>query len=281
MKEGNETGKRLIINADDFGYPMGTVEAITTLFEAGIVTSTTALVNQPHWPEAAAYLRDHPGLAAGVHLVMNRGQPILPPEQVPSLVDARGFFPEDLPLVLRIWRLRLPQLKAEWRAQIEKFIADTGRQPDHLDLHTRYPYFIPSWFRVTLELAQEYAHIPVRMPFDDALDHKAADVVGGSRILAFYVRWQGRRYQRMVEQHGLKRANYLEMSFSLFVTDESHRSAEYLLELLDALPEGTTELLAHPGTEDYRERDTRALLDPRVKRRIQELGIELVTFGDL
>ena len=50
--------KRLIINADDIGHPGGTVEAITALYEAGVVTSTGAMVNQPHWPEAAAYLRD-------------------------------------------------------------------------------------------------------------------------------------------------------------------------------------------------------------------------------
>jgi len=84
--------RRLIINADDLGYPAGTVPAIVALYEAGVVTSTTAMVNQPHWPEAAAYLRDHPGLGAGVHLVMNDGRPILPPEQVGSLVDAEGRF---------------------------------------------------------------------------------------------------------------------------------------------------------------------------------------------
>ncbi|MBE9508369.1 MAG: ChbG/HpnK family deacetylase, partial [Chloroflexi bacterium] len=139
--------KRLIINADDFGYAWGTVPAIIALYEAGVVTSTTALVNQPHWPKAAAYLRDHPGLGAGVHLVMNEGRPILPLEQVGSLVDAEGRFRDGTQLLLRYGRLRTVELKAELRAQIEKFIADTGRQPDHLDLHCHYPYFFPAWFR--------------------------------------------------------------------------------------------------------------------------------------
>ena len=53
------------------------------------------------------------------------------------------------------------------------------------------------------------------------------------------------------------------------------------LGLLDALPEGTTELLAHPGTEVWRDKERRALLDPRVKARIKELGIDLVTYGEL
>lgn len=269
--------KRLIINADDLGYPAGTVKAVITLYEAGIVTSTTAMVNQPCWPEAAAYLHDHPGLGAGVHLVMNDGCPVLPPEWVSSLVGAEGRFRDGARLLLRYGRLRAAELKAEWRAQIEKFTADTGRSPDHLDLHCYYPYVFPAWFRVSLELAQEYGHLPVRMPFDDALDRKAPEMAASNGFPAWYVRWQGRRYQRLVERYGLKRPNYFEMSFS----QDGHRTAEYLLSLLDTLPDGVTELLAHPGTEDWREGDYRALLDQRVQRRIEELGIELIAYCQL
>ena len=56
---------------------------------------------------------------------------------------------------------------------------------------------------------------------------------------------------------------------------------EYLLGLLDALPEGVTELLAHPGSEGWREGDYRALLDPRVRQRLKESNIELIAYGDL
>ena len=269
--------KRLIINADDLGYADGTVPATIALYETGVVTSTTAMVNQPHWPEAAAYLRDHPGLGAGVHLVMNDGCPTLPPERVRSLVDAEGCFRDGTPLLLRYGRLRTAELEAEWRSQIERFIAATDRPPDHLDLHCHYPYVFPAWFRVSLELAQEYGHLPVRMPFDDALDRKAGEMAAGSGFPVWYVRRQGRRYQRLVEQYGLKRPNYFEMSFSL----EENRTAEHLLGLLDALPDGVTELLAHPGTEGWREGDYHALLDPRVRQRIGELGIALISYDDL
>lgn len=272
--------KRLIVNADDFGCAEGVVPAIIELYEAGIVTSATALVNLPHWSEAAAYLCDHPGLGAGVHLVMNEGRPILPVEQVRSLVDGDGQFRDGNALLRRYGRLRVRELKAEWRAQIEKFVVDTGRHPDHLDLHCHFPYVFSSWFRASLELAQEYGRIPVRMPFDDAFDRKAEELAAGVGFPAWLVRWQGRRYQRLVMRYGLKRADYFESSFSLFVPDE-HRTADYLLGLLDALPEESTELLAHPGTEGWRDKDRRALLDPRVKARIEELGIELITYGEL
>jgi predicted glycoside hydrolase/deacetylase ChbG (UPF0249 family) len=272
--------KRLIVNADDLGHPAGTVEAVATAFEAGVVASSSAMVNQPDWTRAAAYLRDHPDLGAGVHLVMNRGRPVLPPERVRTLVDGAGRFRDGARLLLRFATLRVDELAAEWRAQIDRFVADTGRQPDHLDLHCRLPYSVPSWFNVTLALAREYGCLPVRQPFDDALEHKASVMAAGGVLPAWLIRWQGRRYRAMVDEHGLRRPNFFEASFSLGASDE-RRTAEYLLTLLDALPEGVTELLTHPGTKGWREKDSCALLDPRVKQRIDDLGIELITFRDL
>jgi predicted glycoside hydrolase/deacetylase ChbG (UPF0249 family) len=272
--------KRLIINADDFGYAEGSVPATVELYEAGLVTSTTALVNQPHWPEAAAYLRKHPGLGAGVHLVMNEGRPVLPAAQVNSLVDGDGQFRSGNALLRRYGRLRVAQLRAEWRAQVEKFIADAGRRPDHLDLHCHFPYVFPAWFRVSLELARRYGRVPVRMPFDDALERKAEALAAGAGFPTWLVRWQGRRYQRLVARYGLKRADYFEQSFSLFASDE-HRTVDYLLGLLDVLPEGVTELITHPGTVGWRDKERCALLDPRVRARIEALGTELIAYGDL
>ncbi len=273
--------KQLIINADDIGAAEGTVEAMVALYEAGVLTSVTPLVNLPDWPQAAAYLRAHPDLGAGVHLVMNDGRPILPPEQVRSLVDKQGKFYEGNALLLRFGRLRMDELEAEWRAQIEKFISDTGRQPDHLDLHCHYPYMFSSWFRVSLRLAQAYGHLPIRMPFDKALDRKSGQMAADNGFPAWYIRWAGHRYQKMVKSYGLKHPDYFESSFSLNSPDE-HRSAEYLLRLLDELPDGTTELIGHPGVNvEWRAKDFHALIDPRVKQRIAERGISLITYREL
>lgn len=194
-----------------------------------------------------------------------------------SLVDAAGQFRSGAALLLRFGRLRTSELRAEWRAQIERFTADVGRPPDHLDLHSSSSYVFPSWFRASLRLAQEFGHLPVRMPFDDALSRKAPAMAAERGVPAWYVRWQGRRYRQSVAGHGLKRPDYFEMSFS----KDGHRTTEHLLVLLDMLPEGTTELLAHPGLEGWRESDYRALKDPRVRQAIDALGIEPATFADL
>ena len=268
----------LIIHADDLGFPAGTVEAIGALFEAGIVTSTSVMVNQPDWPQAAAMLRAHPEWDAGVHLVMNDGRPVLPPEEVPSLVDSEGCFRDGTALLARYPLISLTELKAEWRAQIEKFIADTGRPPSHLDLHCHYPYVFPAWFRLSLELAEEYGDLAVRTPFDDALDEKAEELsarYGG--FPAWFIRWQGRRYREMVDRRGLPRTNYWESSFS----QDGARTVEVLLRILENLPEGSTELLCHPGTEGWRRQDYEALQDLRVRERIEEREIHLIGYADL
>ena len=80
----------LIINADDLGYSPTVNRAIADMFAAGLVTSTSLLVNQPHSEAGAALARRLPRLSVGVHLNLSRGRPILPSEQVPSLVDEEG-----------------------------------------------------------------------------------------------------------------------------------------------------------------------------------------------
>ena len=273
--------KRLIVNADDLGASGGTAQAVAELFERGILTSTTALVNQPEWPQAAEYLRTHPELGAGVHLVMNEGTPVLPASQVPSLVDGQGNFYRDAAILRRFGRLRTRELEAEWRAQIEKFIQDSGRQPDHLDLHCHFPYVFPSWFRVSLKLARDHGQLPVRLPFDKALERKAPVMAAKFGFPGWFVLWQGRHYQKMVARYGLRHPDYLEESFSLRAP-EAQRTPEYLLGLFETLQDGTTELLCHPGTSlEWRQKDYRVLLDGRLVPRIRDLGIELVTYREV
>ncbi len=267
--------RALIVNADDLGMPKGTVAATSDLYALGVVTSTTAMVNQADWPAAAEFLSDHPKLGAGVHLVMNDGHPLLSPDQVPSLVDREGRFRDGLPLLLRYGRLRIAELEAEWRAQIERFRHDVGRAPGHLDLHCRWPYVFPAWFQVSLKLAQAYGGLPVRMPFDKALGRKAKKMSADSGFPAWYIRWQGRRYQRMIAERGLRSPDYFEQSFS----QQGGRTVDHLLALLAGLPEGVTELLTHPGTEGWRVEDYQVLRDPRIVERMAELGIELVDYG--
>jgi len=270
--------KRLIINADDFGKDEGVVRGIVELYEVGVVSSTSCMTNMPAWPQAAAYLREHPDLGAGVHLVFNDGRPVLPVEQVPALVGDEGRFLNDSQILRSLRPGTTAQLRAEFHAQIERFLADLDRPPDHLDNHCAVSYVRPDRFKVTLKLAEEYG-LPIRAPFGDDLEEQVQVLARHNDLPPWLIRWQGTRYRRRMDRLGIRRPNTFIQHFSM----PGHRTAEYLLLVLDGLREGwTSELLAHPGYDgDWREEDLRALFDPRVRARLDRPDIELVSFAVL
>jgi predicted glycoside hydrolase/deacetylase ChbG (UPF0249 family) len=270
--------KRLIINADDMGYSGEVVRGIIELHRASLITSTSCMTNMPAWHQAAAYLREHPELGAGVHLVFNEGAPVLPRQQVPTLVNGNGQFLNDGQILRSLRPGTTDQLRAEFRAQIERFVQDVGRGPDHLDNHCSISYVRPDRFRVTLELARKY-DLPLRAPFGDDLNEQADLFASHNGLPAWLVRWQGARYRRRIDHLGICRPNTFIQHFSM----PGHRTPEYLLSVLDGLRDGwNSELLAHPGYDgDWREEDLRALLDPRIAERLAAPDIELINFGAL
>lgn len=270
--------RQLIINADDFGMNEGVVRGIVDCHRAGAISSTSCMTNMPAWPQAAAYVRDHPELGAGVHLVFNDGRPVLAPANVSALVDTAGRFLDDAHILRGVRPGTTSQLRAELRAQIERFVADVGRPPTHLDNHCKVSYVRPDRFRVTLELAQEYG-LPIRAPFGDDLEEMVPELARINRLPPWLIRLQGVRYRQAVDRRGIRRPNSFIMSFSSI----GARSAEALVRILDQVRAGwISELLTHPGYDgDWRESEIRALLDPIVQDYLQEQGIELVNFAAL
>jgi predicted glycoside hydrolase/deacetylase ChbG (UPF0249 family) len=65
-------------------------------------------------------------------------------------------------------------------------------------------------------------------------------------------------------------------------------SADHLIDLLEGLPDGTTELSCHPGVRSdahgmyvaEREEEARVLCDPHVRAAIAAMGIELISFRE-
>jgi predicted glycoside hydrolase/deacetylase ChbG (UPF0249 family) len=267
--------KRLIINADDFGYSQDVVRGIIDLHGAAQITSTSCMTNMPAWPQAAAYLRQHPELGAGVHLTFNQGRPLLPADQVPALVGRDGRFLNDAQILRSLRPGTTAQLRAELSAQIERFVADVGRTPDHLDNHCAVSYVRPDRFKVTLGLAQAH-HLPIRAPFGDDFEELVPMFAEHNHLPAWLVKWQGMRYRGRIDRLGIRRPNTFVQHFSM----PGHRTPQYLLAVLDGLRDGwISELLVHPGYDgNWREEELRALQDPSVQERLDRPDIELITF---
>lgn len=278
--------KQLIVNADDYGKTEGVTRGIIQAHREGIVTSTTVMMNMPNIEDALRLADDYPDLGMGVHLVFTAWRPLLPPAEVPSLVDEDGYFHSQEAILSHPERLDADELKAELTAQIERFRA-SGRAPDHLDCH-HFVHLYPPFFSVYVELAEEYG-LPIRLPFppEEEWDEAAASMALAHGIPPEFLREMARRDIGLVQAKGIPHPHRFVASFY-----GEALTLETLLGILEELPEGIGELMTHPGLPDEkllaqstygpeREMELELLCHPQVKKRIGELGIELVNFGVL
>lgn len=267
----------LIVNADDYGLTEGVSRGILQAHQVGILTSTTFMVNFPWSESMAALLPEAPDLGVGIHLNITSGGPVLPPAEVPSLVDARGQFGKGmLHLLLQV---DLEHLRREWMAQVEKGIGLLGRKPTHLDTH-RYLQGHPGYARVMVEIARRYAIPAVRHLYPEMLPKGTFSPFNPvSYLMNHYLR----RAAAVVDGSGVAHPDgTLVGDFDL----------PLLLHRLGQVGEGVTELVSHPGIVDealralsslttHREVELAALTAGEARQRLADAGIQLVTYAHL
>ena len=88
--------KKLVVTGDDFGLAEPVNEAIVEAHRRGILTAASLMVGAGAAHDAVRRARGVPSLRVGLHLVVVEGRPVLPPEQVPDLVDKDGWFSRHL-----------------------------------------------------------------------------------------------------------------------------------------------------------------------------------------
>lgn len=248
--------KRLIVNADDLGRTPGINSGIFEAHLKGVVTSATLMVNYPAAAAVAELSRGAPALGIGLHVALTGGPSTLPPEQIPSLVDGAGHLP---PKPEGLEGARLEHVLLEARAQLKLFRKLMGREPTHLDSH-HHSHRLPVVLDALVTLAWETG-LPVRNASPETLRRLRAEDIPTTD-------------------------HFVETFFDAGV------SLPNLLQILDAVPPGTTEIMCHPAhvddelrrTSSYaavRERELAVLTDREVRQALQALGIRLATFGDL
>lgn len=276
--------KQLIVNADDYGRAPSVSAGIRQAHQQGIVTSTTAMMNVPGVEaELRTALAECPNLGLGVHLILTAETPVLPPERLPSIVGlADGVrFPKLDRLFEGATNLPMEEVKAEWRAQIEKFIRATGRPPTHLDSHHHASYLTPPMFSAMLDLAREHG-CAIRTPLA-----QRSDLSGDLPPTSDFAELAPAFIAPLLAASGVRRPNRFEPRFY-----GAQATVGTLLTFLDQLPDGVTELMCHPGLPDpgmaavssyntQRAAELAVLTNLRVRTRVRERGIELISFGAL
>jgi len=84
--------RRLIVNADDFGFTAGINRGIVESHTRGIVTSCTLMANGRAFDDAVRLAKSFPRLSVGCHVVLIDGEPVLDAKQLPSLTSSSAQF---------------------------------------------------------------------------------------------------------------------------------------------------------------------------------------------
>jgi hopanoid biosynthesis associated protein HpnK len=288
--------RNLIVNADDLGWTQGVNRGIAEAHRNGIVTSTSLLANGGAFEGGVRTARESPRLGVGVHLNLSDGKPVAPPERVKSLLDGNGDFsggPETLLLRLTAKKVETKEVETEWNAQIEKVRA-AGIRPTHLDGH-KHVQMLPGLFAVALRLAKKHGIEAVRVAHE-ASRLRAALTSGGEPsgvtlkqgVQARGLKLLARDAREMTERAGISTADYF-----CGIAQTGVLTKKGVQQLLESLPEGTTELMCHPGYADAelersatrlqksRETELEILTDNEIRKSIATLGIRLINYGEI
>lgn len=272
--------KRLIVNADDYGLCKGVVDGILEAHQRGIVTSTSVMASGSAFDYGVEQARLNPKLAIGVHLTLVEERPVS--ANPGTLLQSEGRLPASYTALLAgilTRRIRLSDVERELRAQVEKCLS-AGLRPTHLDSH-QHVHALPSILRIVLKMAKEYRIGRVRLPLDDP---GRAGAMRGDRFLqktalCWLARYDAGKFLN-------KEIHVCHRMMGLFESGALTESR--LLGILDEMPEGTTELVCHPGRQDeacqetyahwgyHWETEQLALTSTAVRARLHSRGIELV-----
>ncbi len=287
--------RNLIVSADDLGWTEGVNHGIAEAFRNGIVTSTSLLANGAAFAGGVEIARGAPGLGVGVHLNLSDGAPLAERETVTSLLNDNGEFAggaESLLLRRARRELLLDEVEREWDAQIQK-VRDAGMEPTHLDGH-RHVHMLPGLFEIALRLAKRHGIGAIRVSLEDS--NLRAALASGSRRNAGVVMKQG------VQARGLKllardareqaaRAGLATADYFCGIAQTGELTREGLGRLLTVLPEGTTELMCHPGyvdaalkktatrLQESRQAELEILTDAGIRKLVASQGIRLIDYA--
>ena len=265
-----------MVNADDFGFTPDVNQGIVEAHRGGILTATTLMANGDAFEDAVRLAREVPTLDIGCHLVLIGGR---------SLVTGKPF-PSTAPQLVAALAGCQIRVYEELAAQVRR-ILEAGIRPTHLDTH-KHTHLAPPVLDAVARLCQDFGIRWVRRPFDFPLNALGSAVPRAKRLTSNAMALFGRRFHRVLEKHGCRTTDH----FAGFQITGRFRTAE-LVQLLGVLPEGSTELMCHPGRcgealrqartrlKESREHELEALVAPETRDALRKHGVELVNYTGL
>ncbi len=284
--------RRLIVNADDFGLTAGVNRAIVEGSRDGIVTSATIMANASAYDQAASLAKANPNLHTGCHVVLIDGQPITSGAQ--TLINGSQRFRSSLKEFARAAvsnKMSPAEIQKEAEAQIGR-IQSAGITVTHVDSH-KHTHMFPHVLRPVLKAAKSLGVTAVRNPFEPLRAWPVASTLGApgmwlrcAGVMSFQL--FARAFHTAVREEGM-----FTTDGTVGIAATGMLNQKTLSAILTALPQGTWELVCHPGYSDddlraagtrllqSREIELQAVTSAETKSLLQRQNIQLMSYADL
>jgi hopanoid biosynthesis associated protein HpnK len=294
--------RRLIVNADDFGFTAGVNRAIVEAHTRGIVTSSTLMANGRAFDDAVRLAKIVPDLSIGCHVVLIDGEPVLDAKELSSLTDtnltdtnpAGARFRDGLKsFIVRALAGRLDpeQIEAETSAQIRK-LQSAAIPVSHLDTH-KHTHLFPAVLQPLLRAAQACGVSAVRNPFGPRRPLRSHELLARPGLWKRYAETRILRTLASQFNNAARRAGLVTPDGTLGVEVTGTLDEKLFRSIAAMIPQGTWEFVCHPGYNDHdlklantrlresRETELRVLTMPAARQLLSQQGIQLISYRDL
>lgn len=285
--------RRLIVNADDFGFTAGVNRAIVEAHTLGVVTSSTLMANGPAFGEATQMAKASPALSVGCHIVLIDGEPVLEPSKLYTITHSRTFRDGLKTFAARALtrRMNAGEIESEARAQIQK-IQSAGIAVSHVDTH-KHTHIFPQILRPLLRAARDCGVRALRNPFGPRFPLRSSQLLSQPSLWTRFAevrilsRFAG-QFRRAVDREG-----FVTPDGTLGIEVTGTLDERLFQAIAHTIPDGTWEFVCHPGYNDAdlaaaktrlresRELELKVLTMPAARETLVQAGVQLISYNDL
>ena len=287
--------RRLIINADGYGFTPGVNRGIEKTLAAGLIKSTSCTPNFGFLSGAGALARKFPEVSFGIHFNLSVGRPLSDPSEIPTLVGEDGRFLGNK-LIYRICsgRVRFSEAVRELTAQAA-ILADQEIRITHWDGHQN-KHLWPLYFEAGCLVSKRFGIPSIRC--HRRMMYSNSGPLPTGQVLRFYA-----THPKRIALHLWGRLRTWQAHFQGFTSADSLISPGYIDNsdkcvrafweaLAHTLPPGMHEVYCHPAEPDellranasyveQRATELQILSDPALASAFADSRIESVSFHAL
>ncbi|OYV34883.1 MAG: PTS cellobiose transporter [Rhodospirillales bacterium 20-64-7] len=242
----------IIFSADDFGLTIHVNEAVEQAHVHGVLGQASLMVAAPATADAVDRAKRLLNLNVGLHLVLVDGDSCLGHARLPHITTPDGKFGRNQ-TALGFQYFFSPaarhELALEIRAQFEAYVA-TGLPLHHADAH-KHMHLHPTVADTMIKIGREFGLTRIRVPAEPTKTLEKCNDTPGIADRALFA-WSN------VLRTKVRRANLAATDQVFGIKWSGHMSTSRVLQLLQNLPSGSTEIYFHPATE--RDAALRALM---------------------